>query len=126
MSGQLNECFFKLILIVVFASGVGLTDRSEEVEEEKWGKMEKEETRIRHIVPLTTDPSTTIGFTDPSWDWLEKTTPLPAQRSEVRGGGITEVFPPDSDFRAQQVHLHTVHTYMHRHRTSLNLRLAVV
>ncbi|KAI3369259.1 hypothetical protein L3Q82_007513 [Scortum barcoo] len=82
---------------------IGLMDRSEEVEEENWGKMDKEETRIRHIVPLTTDPSTTIGFTDPSWDWLEKTTPLPAQRSEVKGGGVTEVFLPDSDFRAQQV-----------------------
>ncbi|XP_019128237.2 podocalyxin-like protein 2 [Larimichthys crocea] len=76
--------------------GVGLSDRSDEVEEEEWRKMEKE--GIRHIIPLTTDPSATVGFTDPSWDWLDKTTPQPAQRSEVRGGGITEVFLPDSDF----------------------------
>ncbi|XP_073323718.1 uncharacterized protein podxl2 [Pagrus major] len=75
--------------------GAGLNDRSEEVEEDRWGKMEKEETRIRPISPLTTEPSTTIGFTDSSWDW---TTPLPAQRSEVRAGGVTEVFVPGHDF----------------------------
>lgn len=83
-------------------------DRSEEVEEEKWGEMETEDPRIRHIAPLTTDPSATVGFTDPSWDWLEKTTPPPAQRSEVRGGGVTKVVLPDNDFsemeKAQQVH----------------------
>ncbi|XP_051271146.1 podocalyxin-like protein 2 [Dicentrarchus labrax] len=87
--------------------GVGPNDRSEEEEEDEWGTVEKEETMIRHIIPLTTDPSTTVSFTDASWDWLEKTTPLSAQRSQVRGGGVTEVFLPDGDFdeleEAQQV-----------------------
>ncbi|XP_038552814.1 podocalyxin-like protein 2 [Micropterus salmoides] len=78
--------------------GIRPKDRAEEVEEAKWRKMEEEETRIRHIVPLTTDPSPTIGFTDSSWDWLEKTTSLLTQRSEVRRGGAPEVFSPDSDF----------------------------
>lgn len=91
--------------------GVRLNDRSEQVEEEKWGKTEKEETRIRHIIPFTTDPLTTISFTNPSLDLLEKSMPLPAQRSEVRGGGVTEVFLPDSDFdqmkEASQVDLNT-------------------
>ncbi|XP_017284763.1 podocalyxin-like protein 2 isoform X2 [Kryptolebias marmoratus] len=36
--------------------GFGLRDKSEELEEEK--------TRVRQIVPLTTDPSPTIGFTE--------------------------------------------------------------
>ncbi|XP_070759415.1 podocalyxin-like protein 2 [Enoplosus armatus] len=51
--------------------GVGPKDRSEE------------KTRMRPIVPLTTDPPTTVGFTDSSWDWLEN----------------TEVFLPDCDFK---------------------------
>ncbi|KAG7493949.1 hypothetical protein JOB18_019511 [Solea senegalensis] len=54
-------------------------------EEEKWKTTESEGTRTRHIIPLTTDPSPTINFTDLSWDWLEKTTPVQSQRSEVRG-----------------------------------------
>nr|XP_046240995.1 podocalyxin-like protein 2 [Scatophagus argus]XP_046240997.1 podocalyxin-like protein 2 [Scatophagus argus] len=78
--------------------GARVDGRSEEVEEESWGKMDKKETRVRPISPLTTDPSTTIGFVKPAWDWLEKTTPLPARRTEVRGGGVTEVVLPDSDF----------------------------
>ncbi|XP_026163227.1 podocalyxin-like protein 2 isoform X2 [Mastacembelus armatus] len=78
--------------------GVQPKDQSEDVEEEKWREVEREETRIRHIIPLTTDPSPTIGFTDPSWDWMEKTTSLQTQRSEVKGGGVTEVFIPDGDF----------------------------
>ncbi|KAM9408150.1 uncharacterized protein podxl2 [Pholidichthys leucotaenia] len=75
-------------------------DRSEEEEdeEEKWRKMTREETRMRPIIPLTTDPSPTVGFTDPSWDWLEKTT----QRSEMKGGGVTEVFFPDSNFSGME------------------------
>nr|XP_033483276.1 podocalyxin-like protein 2 [Epinephelus lanceolatus] len=78
--------------------GGRLQDTSEEEEEERWRKMEEEEgIRIRHIVPLTTDPSPTIGFTDPSWNWLNKTTPLQTQRTEVRGGGVTEVFLPEGD-----------------------------
>lgn len=76
--------------------------------------MEREETRIRHIIPLTTDPSPTIGFTDPSWNWLEKTTPLESHRSEVRGGGVAEVLLPDSDLKGvevtHQVNLQTVGT----------------
>ncbi|KAM9361338.1 uncharacterized protein podxl2 [Symphorus nematophorus] len=56
-------------------TGVRLNDRSEEVEEEKWRKMEKEEPRIRHIIPLTTDPSPSIGLTDPSWTWPEMENP---------------------------------------------------
>ncbi|TDH13572.1 hypothetical protein EPR50_G00034780 [Perca flavescens] len=85
--------------------GGGLQDRSEEVEKEKWRKMEEEDTRVRHIVPLTTDPSPTVGFTDPSWDWLGKTRPLQTLGSEVKGGGVTEVFLPDFDEmeEAQQV-----------------------
>ncbi|XP_032370612.1 podocalyxin-like protein 2 [Etheostoma spectabile] len=85
--------------------GGGLEDRSEEVEKEKWRKLEEEETRVRHIVPLTTDPSPTIGFTDPSWGWLGKTRPLQTLGSDVRGGGVTEVFLPDFDEldEAQQV-----------------------
>lgn len=83
--------------------GVQKEDSSEEVEE-KWRKTG---TRNRHIIPLTTDPSPTVGFTDPSWDWLEKTTSVQTQRSEVRGSGVTEVYMPDSDFdemeEAQQV-----------------------
>ncbi|XP_022076032.2 podocalyxin-like protein 2 [Acanthochromis polyacanthus] len=47
-------------------------DRSEEVEEEKWRKMNREETKIRHIVPLTTDPSPTVGFTYPDLSGMEK------------------------------------------------------
>lgn len=84
-----------------------MEDESEEVEEEKWRRVE---TRIRHIIPLTTDPSPTVGFTDPSWDWLEKTKSVQTQRSAVRGGGVTEVYVPDSDFdemeEAQQVQSH--------------------
>ena len=57
------------------------------MEEESWKKMEGEGAGIRHIVPLTTDPSPTISFTDPALDWLDKTTPLEARGSEVRGGG---------------------------------------
>ncbi|XP_074505838.1 uncharacterized protein podxl2 [Sebastes fasciatus] len=81
--------------------GVRLPDRSEEEEEERWRKMEEEEegTRIRHIVPLTTDPSPTIGFTDQ----LEKTTPLQTPRSEVRGGGVTKVRGFDELDEARQV-----------------------
>ncbi|XP_029907416.1 podocalyxin-like protein 2 [Myripristis murdjan] len=81
--------------------GIRLKNKDEE-EEEEWRKMEREE--IRHMVPVSTDPAPTVGFTDMSWDWLEKTTPLQAQRSEVRGGGVTEVFLPGGDLEeAQQV-----------------------
>ncbi|GAA6230634.1 podocalyxin-like protein 2 [Lates japonicus] len=86
--------------------GVRQKDRGAEVEEEKRKKMEREGTRIRHIVPLTTDPSPTISFTDSSWYWLEKTTPLQAQGSEVRSDGFTDSFLPDAEFdkeEAQQV-----------------------
>ncbi|XP_070707714.1 podocalyxin-like protein 2 [Pempheris klunzingeri] len=55
--------------------GVGLMDRSDEVKEE--------ETGLSDIALLTTDPPTTIGFTNPAWDWLGKTTPPPAHGSEV-------------------------------------------
>nr|XP_020443438.1 podocalyxin-like protein 2 [Monopterus albus] len=86
-------------------TGVNLKDISEEREEERWRKADREETRP--IIPLTTNPSPTIGFTDPSWDWLEKTTSLQTVRSELRGGGVTEALMPDSDFEemeeAQQV-----------------------
>lgn len=66
-----------------------------------------ERPRIRHVVPLTTSPSPAVGFTEPSWDWLEKTASPQTQGSEVRGGGVTEVVVPDGDFdeleEAQQV-----------------------
>ncbi|XP_029007008.1 podocalyxin-like protein 2 [Betta splendens] len=63
----------------------------------------RERTRIRHIVPLTTNPSPTVGFSDPSWDRPS----LQTQRSEVRGGGVTEVILADNGLdeleEAQQV-----------------------
>ncbi|KAM4612791.1 uncharacterized protein podxl2 [Polymixia lowei] len=62
--------------------GFGFKER----EDEKWRKMEIEGTR--HLVPLNTDPSPTVRFTDLSWDWLGQTTPLQTERSEVRGGGV--------------------------------------
>ncbi|KAM7401578.1 hypothetical protein PAMP_016883 [Pampus punctatissimus] len=67
-----------------------------EEEGERWRKTDGEETR------LTTDPSPTIGFTDPSSDWLERTTPLQTRRSEVRGNGVTEVFSPEVDFNKME------------------------
>ncbi|KAM7421888.1 hypothetical protein PAMA_010109 [Pampus argenteus] len=67
-----------------------------EGEDGRWRKTDGEETR------LTTDPSPTIGFTDPSWDWLERTTPLQTRRSEVRGNGVTEVFSPEVDFNKME------------------------
>ncbi|KAF7664244.1 hypothetical protein LDENG_00182540 [Lucifuga dentata] len=76
-------------------------------DEEEWKQMEHEDMRMRHIAPLTTDPSPTISFTDPSWKWLERTTPLQTQRSEVRRGEVTEFVLPDGDLddiqEAQQV-----------------------
>ncbi|KAM4587607.1 uncharacterized protein podxl2 [Odontesthes bonariensis] len=48
--------------------GFGLEDRSKEEDNEKRRKMEREGTRIRHIIPLTTDPSPTNGFTEPELD----------------------------------------------------------
>ncbi|XP_042350171.1 podocalyxin-like protein 2 [Plectropomus leopardus] len=79
--------------------GGRLQDTSEE-EEEKWRKMEDEEgKRVKLIVPLTTDPSPTIDFSDLSWDRLEKTTPLQIQGSEVRGGGVTKFSLPEGDIR---------------------------
>ncbi|CAJ1050873.1 podocalyxin-like protein 2 [Xyrichtys novacula] len=50
-------------------SRIGPKDKGDELEEEEWRQFE--ETGIRPILPLTTDPSHT------SWDQLEKTTPLP-------------------------------------------------
>ncbi|CAB1436150.1 unnamed protein product [Pleuronectes platessa] len=64
-----------------------LNDRGAEVEEESWKKMEGEGALIRQIIPLTTDPSPTISFTDPAWASLDKTTSLENQGSEGRGGG---------------------------------------
>lgn len=89
--------------------------------------MEKEETRIGPISPLTTEPATTAGFTESSWDW---TTPLPAHRSKVRGGGVTEVFVPGRDFddmEEHQVHLHkftkdlNIHITAHEEKLTVNL-----
>lgn len=100
-----------------FNLGFRSKDRDEE-EEEEWRQMETEGVRIRHIAPLTTDPSPTISFTDPSWDWLEKTTPLQTQRSEVRGGEVTEFFLPNSDLDdmqepSQQVRLNIYIQHVH-------------
>lgn len=107
------------MIVFVLLKGIRLNDRREEVEEKNWGKTEKEETRIINIIQLTTDPSTTVSITDTSSDLLEKSMALPAQRSEVGEGGVTEVFLPDSDFNemkeAQQVDLN-----------SLNSRLFIV
>ncbi|XP_072307852.1 uncharacterized protein podxl2 [Eucyclogobius newberryi] len=55
----------------------------------------EDDEKIRAIVPLTTDPTLTVGFTEPSWDWAENTSPPPGQSSEVMGGGVTEVVVPD-------------------------------
>lgn len=73
----------------VFLKGFGLSDRSEKAEEEKQG---------RKRIPITTDPSTTISFTDTSWDQLAKAMPWPGERSEVRGAGVTEIILPDGGF----------------------------
>ncbi|CAK6974456.1 podocalyxin-like protein 2 [Scomber scombrus] len=72
----------------------------DEEEEEKWRDTNEEETRIRHIIPLTTDPSPTVGFTDSSWDWLERTPGLKTRGSEVKSN-VKEVFLPDRDFDEQ-------------------------
>lgn len=79
--------------------GTGLNDRSEKAEEEKWG---------RKRTAVGTDSSTTVSFTDNSWDHVAKAMPWPAQRSEVGGGGVTEVFLPGGHYEkmneVQQVH----------------------
>ncbi|XP_053171589.1 podocalyxin-like protein 2 [Scomber japonicus] len=74
--------------------------KGEDEEEEKWGETDEEETRIRQIIPLTTDPSPSVGFTDSSWDWMERTTHLKNRGSEVKGN-VKEVFLPDRDFDEQ-------------------------
>ncbi|KAM9859274.1 uncharacterized protein podxl2 [Aulostomus maculatus] len=50
--------------------------KEEEEEEDKWRKTEQEDTRNRHIIPLTTGVYPTSDFTDVTRDWLETTTPL--------------------------------------------------
>lgn len=79
--------------VCVLPEGIRLNSRSEE-EEGKWG---------REGTPLTTDPSTTVSFTDTSWDQMAKVMPWPAQRSEVGGGGVTEIFLPGDHNETQQV-----------------------
>nr|XP_020512094.1 podocalyxin-like protein 2 [Labrus bergylta] len=54
---------------------IGPKDKGDELEEDRWRTFE--ETGIRPILPLTTEPSNTADSTRPSWDWSEKTTPLP-------------------------------------------------
>lgn len=46
---------------------------------------------------------TTVSFTDTSWDQMAKVMPWPAQRSEVGGGGVTEIVLPGDHNEAQQV-----------------------
>lgn len=106
------------MIVFVLFKGIRLNDRHDETEEKNWGQTEKEETRVK-IIKLTTDPSTAISTSDASSHPPEKSMALPAQRSDVGGGGVTEVFLPDSDFsemkETQQVFLN-----------SLNFRLSVV
>ncbi|XP_056886628.1 podocalyxin-like protein 2 [Takifugu flavidus] len=71
-----------------YLQGIGLNGGGEEEEEG---------------APLTTHPSTTVSFTDTSWDQMAKVMPWPAQRSEVGGGGVTEIFLPGDHNEAQQV-----------------------
>lgn len=78
----------------VFLKGFGLNDRGEKAEGEKQG---------RRRIPLTTDPSTASSFTGTSWDQRAKAEPWPAERSEVRGAGATEVFLPDGGVEKMEV-----------------------
>lgn len=88
--------------LCLFLKGFGLNDRSEKAEKEKQG---------RKRIPLTTDPSTTTSFTDTSWDQRAKAVPWPAERSEVRGAGVTEDLLPDGGIEkmkeVQQVNTQT-------------------
>lgn len=81
----------------------------------------------KEIILFTTDKSTAISFTNPSLDLLEKSIPLPVQRSEFRGDGVTEVFILDGDFdeleEAQQVDLNI---QIILPLQSLNFRISVV
>ncbi|XP_055077745.1 podocalyxin-like protein 2 [Periophthalmus magnuspinnatus] len=54
--------------------------------------------KVRAIIPLTIEPTPTVGFTEPSWDWLENTSPPPGQSSELARGGVTEVVVSNRDF----------------------------
>lgn len=74
--------------LCLLPEGIGLNGGGEEEEEG---------------APLTTHPSTTVSFTDTSWDQMAKVMPWPAQRSEVGGGGVTEIFLPGDHNEAQQV-----------------------
>lgn len=89
----------RLICVCVLLEGTRLNDRSETAEEEKWG---------RKRTALGTDSSTPVSFTDTSWDHMAKAMPWPAQRSEVGGSGVTEVFLPGGHYEkrneVQQVH----------------------
>lgn len=88
------------VCVCVFLKGFGLKGRSEKAEEGG-----------RKRIPITTDASTTISFMDTSLDQLAKAMPWPAQRSEVRGAGVTEVVLPDGGFEkvneVQQVNTKT-------------------
>lgn len=67
----------------------------EELEQLHGGSLGDSNDKTRLIIPLTTDPSPTVGFTQTSWDWLDKTTP--PQPHSVEVGGVTDVFVPDRD-----------------------------
>lgn len=95
--------------VCVLPEGNGLDGESESEEEEQWGWKG---------TPLTTDPSTTVSFMDTSWDQMAKVMPWPAQRSEVGGGGVTEIFLPGGRNEAQQVRSFT---YTHRGRACSHL-----
>lgn len=56
------------------------------------------EENIRPIVPLTVEPTATVGFTDSPWDLLESTVPPHGHSFGVLGGGVTDVFVPERDF----------------------------
>lgn len=92
--------------VCVLPVGIRLNGRSRK-EEGEWG---------REGTPLPTDPSTTVSFTDSSWNQMAKVMPWPAQRSEVGGAGVTEIFLPGDHNEAQQVC-----SFKHTHGGGLDL-----
>lgn len=82
-----KKCIYRKRLILriidkrvsVFAQGDKDRGGAEEEEEGRRRTLDRAETRIRHIVPLTTS----IGpDDDATWDWLESTTPLHMEEAQ--------------------------------------------
>ncbi|CAL9699264.1 unnamed protein product [Knipowitschia caucasica] len=54
--------------------------------------------KVQAIVPLSMEPTPTIGFTKLSWNnWLQKTSPPPGYSAEVLGSGVTEMVAQSKD-----------------------------